>query len=89
MRSELPEVRGVALPVLPGRVERAGRMNGRGSPALAGSLSYLRHLGRGEEEEEEDEHRADRIADSLGGALLIAVDRWRGGGDSIAQRWTG
>ena len=33
-------VRSVALAAIPGRVERVGRMSGRGSPALAGGLPY-------------------------------------------------
>ena len=32
------------MPRHPGRVERVGRVSGRGSPALAGALPYPHHL---------------------------------------------
>ena len=63
------------MPRHPGRVERVGRMSGRGSPALACSLPYPHNLEEGKRGEEEDE--AGRMADCRGAALLVAGEVWR------------
>lgn len=55
----------------PGRVERGGRVSGRGSPALADSLPYPHHLTEGQRGGDEDE--AGRMTDGRGAALLFAV----------------
>ena len=47
MLSKPPEVRGGAMSVFPGRVERVCGVSGRGSPALAGSLTYHHNLKEG------------------------------------------
>ena len=62
------------MPRHPGRVERGGRVRGKGSPALAGSLPYPHHLTDGKRGGDE----AGRMADRRGAALWLLVNRWRG-----------
>ena len=67
------------MPRHPGRVERVGRMSGRGSPALACSLPYPHNL-------EEGTGKRTRWAgwqtvEALPYRCWLLVDRWRGGGE--------
>ena len=69
------------MPRHPGRVERGGRVRGRGSPALAGSPPYPHHLAEGKRT---GTRRAGwQTVEGLPCCLL--VDRWRDGGE--VWRW--
>ena len=64
------------MPMHPGRVERVGRVSGKGWPALAGGLPYPHHLPDGEGEAG---RRSGR------GPPVPVAGRWRGGGEVVAM----
>lgn len=70
------------MPMHPGRVERVGRVSGKGWPALAGSLPYPHHLRDGKRDGEEDE--AGRMTDSPRRCPVVA-GCWSIGGEVVAM----
>ena len=67
-------------------VERVGRMSGRGSPALAGSLPYPHHLMEGKRTGKRDgeEDEAGRMTDSQ---RRCPSGCWSIGGEVVAMWW--
>ena len=89
MLSKPPEVRGGALSVFPGRVERVDGVRCGESPALAGSLLYPHYLTEGKRKRTRTRREGWQTVEALPRCCLsIGGDVLRCGGDSIAQKRT-